>query len=64
MFGPDNFAFPRQESAVLEEDGIAWLDIDTRNLDTPYPTTVVRRKDLICMRLPHHYTPLIAAAGQ
>lgn len=64
VFGPDNFAFPRQESAILEEEGLASLRIDTTNLDTPYPTTTVRRKDLVCMRLPHHYGPLVAQVTQ
>ncbi len=64
VFGPDNFAFPRQESPILDDEGMATLAIDLTNLDTPYPTSVVRRKDLIVMRLPHHYTPLIATAGQ
>jgi predicted amidohydrolase len=59
VFGPDSFAFPRQESAILEEEGFASALIDTTNLDTPYPTNVVRRKDLVAMRLPHHYAELI-----
>jgi hypothetical protein len=33
--------------------------VDTSTLDTPYPTNVVRRKDLVVMRLPHHYAPLV-----
>jgi predicted amidohydrolase len=60
VFGPDSFVFPRQESAILEEEeGFAAALIDTTNLDTPYPTNVVRRKDLVAMRLPHHYAELI-----
>lgn len=59
IFGADTFAFPRQETVILDEDGLATLTIDTSNLDTPYPTNVVRRKDLIVMRLTHHYTPLV-----
>jgi predicted amidohydrolase len=59
VFGPDTFAFPRQESAILEEEGFAVASIDTTNLDTPYPTNVVRRKDLLAMRLPHHYLKLV-----
>ncbi|KJC33603.1 amidohydrolase [Bradyrhizobium sp. LTSP885] len=59
VFGPDSFAFPRQESAILDEEGVASVVVDTTNLDTPYPTNVVRRKDLITMRLPHHYLPLV-----
>lgn len=60
VFGPDNFAFPRQESAILDETGVVLADVDTSNLDTPYPTNIVRRKDLVVMRLPHHYQPLLA----
>lgn len=60
VFGPDTFAFPRHEAIVAEGEGIAAIDIDTTNLDTPYPTNVVRRKDLVLMRLPHHYPALIA----
>ncbi|MFC0238914.1 nitrilase-related carbon-nitrogen hydrolase [Rhodopseudomonas telluris] len=59
VFGPDTFAFPRQESAILDGEESASVRIDTSNLDTPYPTNVVRRKDLIVMRLPHHYLPLV-----
>jgi predicted amidohydrolase len=59
VFGPDLFAFPRQESAILEEEGFACVPLDTSNLDTPYPTNVVRRKDLVVMRLPHHYAELV-----
>ena len=59
VFGPDTFAFPRQESAILDEEGFAAAVIDTTNLDTPYPTNIVRRKDLVVMRLPHHYPELV-----
>ncbi|MCP9627927.1 amidohydrolase [Rhodopseudomonas palustris] len=59
VFGPDTFAFPRQESAILDGEDNAIAQVDTSNLDTPYPTNVVRRKDLIVMRLPHHYLPLV-----
>lgn len=59
VFGPDSFAFPRQESAILDGEGIAAATVDTSNLDTPYPTNIVRRKDLVVMRQPHHYQPLV-----
>lgn len=59
VFGPDTFLFPRRESAILEEEGFAAAAIDTTNLDTPYPTNIVRRKDLVVMRLPHHYHDLV-----
>ncbi len=63
LFGPDTFAFPRSEALVFGEVGVACLDIDTTNLDTAYPTNVVRRKDLVLMRLPHHYESLVAPQG-
>jgi len=59
VFGPDAFAFPRQESAILDDEGFATTTVDTTNLDTPYPTNIVRRKDLVMMRLPHHYPDLV-----
>jgi predicted amidohydrolase len=59
VFGPDVFVFPRQESAILDDEGFATATVDTTNLDTPYPTNVVRRKDLLVMRLPHHYAELV-----
>lgn len=59
VFGPDTFAFPRQESKVLSNNGLAQLAITTGSPDTPYPNHVVRRKDLVLMRQPHFYTPLI-----
>ena len=59
VFGPDTFAFPRREALVVGDAGHATLDVDTTNLDSRYPTNVVRRKDLVAMRLPHHYLPLI-----
>lgn len=59
VFGPDSFVFPRQETAILDEEESAVAPVDTTNLDTPYPTNIVRRKDLVTMRLPHHYLPLV-----
>ena len=59
VFGPDSFQFPRQESAIVESEGFASATVDTTNLDTPYPTNVVRRKDLVTMRLPQHYYDLV-----
>ncbi|WP_368502192.1 nitrilase-related carbon-nitrogen hydrolase [Salipiger sp. 1_MG-2023] len=64
IFGADTFAFPRQESAILDSPGLATLDIDLTNLGGPYPTNVTRRKDLITMRLPHHYTALVTEGSQ
>lgn len=59
VFGPDTFEFPRREAILAEGEGIISAEIDTSNLATGYPTNVVRRKDLVSMRLPHHYLPLI-----
>ncbi|TKI02935.1 amidohydrolase [Martelella alba] len=61
IFGPDTFAWPRQETLITETRALAILDIDTSNLASGYPTNVVRRKDLVAMRQPHHYPLLIAA---
>ncbi len=55
VFGPDTFAFPRRESPILDGDGVATLEASTENLDSPYPTNVVRRKDLVSMRLTYQY---------
>ena len=59
IFGPDPFKFPRDESLIHKEEDITFLKIDTSNLDTNYPTNVVRDKFMMSMRHPHHYLPLI-----
>jgi len=61
IFGPDTFAFPRTET-ILPETGeaICTLQIDTGNLDSVYPTNVVRRKDIVMMRLPLWYDVIVA----
>lgn len=64
IFGPDTFYFPRREALFTGETGIAQLHIDTANLASPYPTNVVRRKDLVAMRLPHHYAGLLDRRAQ
>jgi predicted amidohydrolase len=61
VFGPDTFAFPRREAIVRDGEGIATALIDTSNLDSVYPTNVVRRKDLVAMRMPHTYRNLVKA---
>lgn len=61
VFGPDTFLFPRQEAIVLDNESYALAEIDTGSLGGPYPTHVVRRKDLVLMRQPHHYGDLVAA---
>lgn len=60
IFGPDTFAFPRQEAKAIGEKGMAVLDISTGSAGTSYPDHVVIRKDLVLMRQPHYYTALIA----
>ncbi|MEQ9862542.1 amidohydrolase [Pectobacterium cacticida] len=60
IFGPETFRFPRDERILWQEQDIATHVVDTRSTaNSDYPTNVVRRKDLVAMRLPHHYTPLI-----
>lgn len=59
VFGPETFAFPRMESAIPDSEGLAALDISTANLASAYPTNVVRRKDMVSMRLAHQYRDLI-----
>lgn len=59
IFGPDTFRFPRQEAIVGDDTELAVLTIDTGSLGGSYPTHVVRRKDLVLMRQPHHYVDLV-----
>nr|WP_225339352.1 hypothetical protein [Agrobacterium tumefaciens] len=59
VFASDSFAFPGQESVIPDAEGIAGATVDTTNLDTPYPTNIARLKDLVVMRQPHHYQPLV-----
>ncbi|MRT25849.1 amidohydrolase [Enterobacteriaceae bacterium RIT697] len=63
VFGPDTFAFPRQESKVLSSNGLVQLAITTGSPDTTYPNHLVRRKDLVLMRQPHFYVPLVARSN-
>ncbi|GLK67618.1 amidohydrolase [Hansschlegelia plantiphila] len=58
VFGPDTFAFPRCEAVQQRGAGVAAMEIDTTS-SGPYPSSVVRRKDLVLMRLPHLYKKLI-----
>ncbi|AKF39429.1 TPA: amidohydrolase [Yersinia enterocolitica] len=60
IFGPETFTFPRYERLLWQETQTVTQTIDTRSLaGSPYPTNVVRRKDLVAMRQPHHYKPLL-----
>ena len=59
VFGPDTFEFPRREAIAASGSGLATALVDTSNLDSVYPTNVVRRKDLVSMRMPHSYRGLI-----
>jgi predicted amidohydrolase len=63
VFGPDTFEFPRREAIVANGTSLATALVDTSNLDSVYPTNVVRRKDLVSMRMPHSYRGLITAAA-
>lgn len=55
IFGPETFTFPRHERLLWQETQTVTQTIDTRSLaGSPYPTNVVRRKDLVAMRQPHH----------
>ncbi|MGT3336996.1 nitrilase-related carbon-nitrogen hydrolase [Yersinia enterocolitica] len=60
IFGPETFTFPRYERLLWQETQTVTQTIDTRSLaGSLYPTNVVRRKDLVAMRQPHHYKPLL-----
>lgn len=59
VFGPDTFAFPRQEAIAGPNDPLVSCAVDTRHVGGPYPTHVVRRKDLVLMRQPHFYEALV-----
>lgn len=63
VFGPDTFAFPRREAIAAGGTGLATALVDTTNLDSVYPTNVVRRKDLVSMRMPHSYRGLVKVAA-
>ncbi|WP_441235142.1 nitrilase-related carbon-nitrogen hydrolase [Bradyrhizobium sp. 930_D9_N1_4] len=63
VFGPDTFEFPRREAIAAGGPGLATALVDTTNLDSVYPTNVVRRKDLVSMRMPHSYRGLVRAAA-
>lgn len=58
VFGPDTFAFPRHEQVLAGQEGVAAVRIDTTDAGSVYPSNVVRRKDLVAMRLPHWYGAL------
>lgn len=60
IFGPETFTFPRLERLLWQETQAVTQTINTASLaGSPYPTNVVRRKDLVTMRQPHHYKPLL-----
>lgn len=61
IFGPDTFKFPRDERICsAEKEELASMTVDTGNSpDSVYPTNVVRRKDLVSMRQPLWYDPLV-----
>ncbi|MBD1599850.1 nitrilase-related carbon-nitrogen hydrolase [Pseudomonas typographi] len=59
VFGPDTFEFPRREAIVARGASLAVLAVDTSSQQPGMFTRTVRRKDLVSMRLPHHYVPLV-----
>jgi predicted amidohydrolase len=59
VFGPDSFEFPRREAIAADREGVATSVVDTTGLESIYPTNIVRRKDLVSMRLPHSYRELV-----
>jgi predicted amidohydrolase len=61
VFGPDSFEFPRREAIAGDGEGIATALVDTTNPNSTYPTNVVRRKDLVLLRMAHSYRELIMA---
>jgi predicted amidohydrolase len=64
VFSPDTFKFPRHERILpCCGEGAAILEIDTADAPgSAYPTNVVRRKDLLCMRQPLWYDDLVKKA--
>nr|WP_232375214.1 nitrilase-related carbon-nitrogen hydrolase [Mycolicibacterium mengxianglii] len=60
LFGPDTFEFPRRERVAGTAAEVLVAAIDTSDGPGPYNANVVRRKDLVTMRLPHHYRTLSA----
>ena len=62
VFGPDTFEFPRREVVAADGEGVVTALVDTTNLESNYPTNVVRRKDLVSMRMPHSYRDLVKSA--
>ncbi|AQA02342.1 amidohydrolase [Mycobacterium sp. MS1601] len=61
VFGPDTFEFPRRERVAGSTAEVVATPINTSDGPGPYPANVVRRKDLVSMRLPHHYGSLSTA---
>ena len=62
IFGPETFSFPRQEQVLFQQADCISQKIDTAAVgESHYPTNVVRRKDLVAMRQPHHYKLLLTA---
>ncbi|WP_418749809.1 nitrilase-related carbon-nitrogen hydrolase [Frisingicoccus sp.] len=61
IFHPDTFLFPRNEKILgAEEEGVVTITIDNSNQPgSVYPTNVVRRKDIVCMRHPIMYDVIV-----
>jgi predicted amidohydrolase len=57
VFGPDR-VYRTDETVLDSNNGVVVGTIDTTNLDTPYPSSPVRTKDLVRMRQTKLYDPL------
>jgi hypothetical protein len=66
IFGPFLWQFPRNEAIASSsrEEAISW-SIDIRSTPgSEYPTNVVRVKDLVRLRHPYWYDPLVQPVRQ
>lgn len=60
VFGPDPFTFPRAEALIGDgSSGWAVSSVDTRDYLAPENPNPARFKDLVRMRMPEFYDPLI-----
>ena len=59
IFGPETFIFPRNESSIIDGKGYVSMEVDTSSKNISFSENSVRRKDMLKMRLPHHYYPLL-----
>lgn len=59
---PALFVIADRQRTDIANDNIQTTEIDTSSTSPTYPTNVVRRKDLVLMRQPHHYLPLVMSS--